>query len=220
MRLHQLQQDLHPRLYEILEQQQLHELRPCQAKAIGKGLLRHQSLLVCSPTGSGKTLVAELAAVNSILQRKGKAVYIAPLKSLATEKAKDFRQRYGHLFRIALSIGDLDSADPYLAEYDLIITTSEKLDSLIRHKAVWLRQVGVLIVDEIHLLHDPGRGPTLEILITILRQLLKDIQIIGLSATIGNPEELAAWLNAEMVLDTWRPVELRKGIYLDGVVEF
>ena len=220
MQLHQLKHELHPKLYSILESQQLHELRPCQAKAIGKGLLRHNNLLVCTPTGSGKTLVAELAAVNTILQEKGKAVYIAPLKSLATEKAKEFKQRYGHLFRIALSIGDLDSADPYLADYDMILTTSEKLDSLIRHKALWLRQVKILIVDEIHLLNDPGRGPTLEILITILRQVLSDIQIIGLSATIGNPKELGEWLGAEVILDNWRPVELRKGIYLDGVVEF
>ena len=196
MHLHQLKRDLNPKFYEILEKQSLDELRPCQAKALGKGLLKGKSLLVCSPTGSGKTLVAELAAVSTILAGKGKAVYIAPLKSLATEKAKDFRQKYGHLFRIALTMGDLDSADPYLADYDMIITTSEKLDSLIRHRAVWLSQVRVMIVDEIHLLNDPERGPTLEILMTIVRQLLKGIQIIGLSATIGNPKELAEWLDA------------------------
>lgn len=220
MHLRQLKPDLHPKLYEVLEKQGFDELRPCQVKSLSKGLLHYKSLLVCSPTGSGKTLVAELAAVSTILKGEGKVVYIVPLKSLATEKVKDFRQKYGHLFRIALSIGDFDSADPYLAEYDLIITTSEKLDSLIRHKAVWLRQVRVLIVDEIHLLNDPERGPTLEILITIIRQLLKNIQIIGLSATIGNPKELADWLDAEVILDHWRPVELRKGIYHDGIVEF
>ncbi len=220
MHLRQLKQHLHPKFYEILEKQQFDELRPCQAKAIGKGLLKHKSLLVCTPTGSGKTLVAELAAVNTILNKEGKAVYIVPLKSLATEKYKDFKQKYGSLFRIALSIGDLDSADPYLTDYDMIITTSEKLDSLIRHKTPWLSRVRVLVVDEIHLLNDPGRGPTLEIIITIVRKLLKDIQIIGLSATIGNPKELADWLDADVVLDDWRPVELRKGIYLDGKVEF
>lgn len=220
MHLRQLKPDLHPKLYEVLEKQGFDDLRPCQEKSLGNGLLRYQSLLVCSPTGSGKTLVAELAAVNTILNGQGKVIYIVPLKSLATEKAKDFRQKYSHLFRIALSIGDFDSADPYLADYDLIITTSEKLDSLIRHKAVWLRRVRVLIVDEIHLLNDPDRGPTLEILITIIRQLLKNIQIIGLSATIGNPKELADWLEAIVILDHWRPVELRKGIYHDGAIEF
>jgi len=74
-------------------------------------------------------------------------------------------------------------------------------------------------VDEIHLLHDPTRGPTLEIILTLLKSLLKP-QIIGLSATIGNPEELAQWLGAELVIDTWRPVELKQGIECQGKVQF
>ena len=98
--------------------------------------------------------------------------------------------------------------------------TAEKLDSLIRHHAPWLKEVAVVVVDEIHLLNDPSRGPTLEILITILRSILKNVQIIGLSATIGNPEELSKWLNASLVQDDWRPVELKKGIYFNEEVEF
>ena len=69
-------------------------------------------------------------------------------------------------------------------------------------------------------MNDVERGPTLEILITILRQLLKKAQIIGLSATIGNPQELAEWLEAELVVDDWRPVKLHKGVYFNGEVEF
>jgi helicase len=69
-------------------------------------------------------------------------------------------------------------------------------------------------------LNDVGRGPTLEFLITVLKTLLKDLQIVGLSATIGNPDELAEWLGANLVLDTWRPVKLEKGVYLDGEIEF
>ena len=60
----------------------------------------------------------------------------------------------------------------------------------------------------------------MEILITILRQLLKDVQLIGLSATIGNPKELGEWLRAELIIDDWRPVKLHKGVYLDGEIEF
>ena len=89
-----------------------------------------------------------------------------------------------------------------------------------RHKAPWLNMVKVVVLDEIHLLNDPGRGPTLEIVITILRELQKKIQIIGLSATIGNPQELADWLEAKLVIDTWRPVRLDKGVYLDEKIEF
>ena len=207
------------KLYRTLEKD-IEELRPAQEKSIVKGLLDGKSLLVCTPTASGKTLIAELAAFKSIFEGKGKAIYIVPLKALASEKYKDFKKRYQGEAKIALSIGDIDSADSYLVEYDLIITTSEKLDSLIRHHAPWLSLISTIIIDEIHLLNDPERGPTLEIIITILRQILKKAQIIGLSATIGNAEELAEWLGAELVLDDWRPVKLHKGVYFDGEVSF
>ncbi len=219
MQLTEIEQQLHPKLYQSLVLRNRLELRPSQEKSIQAGLFDGESLLVCTPTGSGKTLVAELAGINAIYNKVGKAVYIVPLKALANEKYKEFKQFYPDL-KIALSLGDADSEEEYLANYDLIITTSEKLDSLIRHSVPWLRFVKVVIIDEIHLLDDPSRGPTLEILITLLRHLLKKVQIIGLSATIGNPEELAAWLDAKLVMDTWRPVVLKKGVYLEGKIHF
>ena len=219
MKLSDIKDKINLQLYAALEKRNLDDLRPCQEKSINAGLLNGKNLLVCTPTGSGKTLVAEIAAVNSIFNSKGKAIYIVPLKALASEKYKEFKARYPSI-KIALSIGDMDAQDSYLSNYDLIITTSEKLDSLIRHHTPWLKDVYVVIVDEIHLLNDPGRGPTLEIVITILRKLLKNIQIIGLSATIGNPKELSAWLDAELIEDLWRPVKLYQGIYMDGEVEF
>ncbi len=219
MELKSIKNKIPKELYKILEKE-IEVLRPAQAKAVKKGLLERKNMLVCTPTASGKTLIAELAALKSIIEGNGKAIYIVPLKALASEKYKDFKKRYGNAAKVALSIGDIDSSDSYLVEYDLIIVTAEKLDSLIRHHAPWLSLISTIIIDEIHLLNDPGRGPTLEILITILRQLLKKVQIIGLSATIGNPEELAEWLKAELVTDNWRPVKLHKGVYLDGEVEF
>ena len=206
-------------LYKILEKE-IVKLRPAQEKAVENGLLDSKNLLICTPTASGKTLIAELAAMKSIIEGKGKAIYIVPLKALASEKYKDFKKKYDGIAKIALSMGDIDSSDSYLVDYDLIVTTSEKLDSLIRHHAPWISLISTIIIDEVHLLNDSGRGPTLEILITILRQLLKKSQIIALSATIGNPEELAEWLEAELVIDDWRPAKLHKGIYLDGEVEF
>ena len=166
MQLKDIKKLVHVNLYQALEQRGIGELRPSQEKSISAGLLEGHNLLVCTPTGSGKTLVAEIAAVDSILRGKGKAIYIVPLKALASEKYKEFKERYGKLMNIALSMGDMDSSDHYLKDYDLIITTSEKLDSLTRHHTPWLKDVYVVVVDEIHLLNDPGRGPTLEILIT------------------------------------------------------
>jgi helicase len=218
MDIKDIKNDIPERVYSILEKE-INELRPCQEKSIKKELLKGKNILVCTPTASGKTLCAELAFTKNIMERKGKAVYVVPLKALASEKFNSFKKKYPFI-RTALSIGDIDSADPYLIDYDLIITTSEKFDSLIRHKAGWLSHIAVVIFDEIHLLNDPGRGPTLEIVITILRKLLENVQIVGLSATIGNPKQFAEWLEAELVEDKWRPVKLHKGVYLNGKIEF
>ncbi|MBI2558439.1 DEAD/DEAH box helicase [Candidatus Woesearchaeota archaeon] len=219
MEFKSLKNSIPKELYEILEKE-VTELRPAQEKSVKVGLLQGKNLLVCTPTASGKTLIAELAALKSILDGKGKAVYIVPLKALAYEKYRDFKRKYDKVAKTALSIGDIDSSDPYLSDYDLIVTTSEKLDSLIRHNAPWMANIKTVVIDEVHLLNDAERGPTLEILITILKQLLKNSQIIGLSATIGNAEELAEWLDADLVVDDWRPVKLHKGIYYDGEIEF
>jgi len=219
MNLKSISDEIPKELYTILDKE-IKDLRPAQEKAVKKGLLDRKNLLVCTPTASGKTLIAELAALKNILDGNGKAIYIVPLKALASEKYKDFKKRYDGVAKVALSIGDIDSSDSYLADYDLIIVTAEKLDSLIRHHAPWISLISTIIIDEIHLLNDASRGPTLEILITILRQILKKAQIIGLSATIGNPQELASWLDAELVEDNWRPVKLHKGVYLDGEIEF
>ncbi len=215
---------MHPlipdKIKETLAKEGITTFRPAQEKALKAGLLEHKSLLVCTPTASGKTLIAELAAMKNILEGRGKTIYIVPLIALANEKYREFKRKYGNLCKIALSIGDLDGSDPYLVEYDFIICTAEKLDSLIRHHSPWLSFVSLVVIDEIHLINDVERGPTLEILITVLKQVLKKVQLIGLSATIGNPKELADWLGAELVEDNWRPVPLKKGTYFGGEVEF
>src|SRR3989344_5460019 len=209
MELTKFRSKIPEKVYSVLEKRGFKLLRPSQVKAIKAGLFKDKNLLVCTPTASGKTLVAELAALNALFHDKGKVVYVVPLRALAMEKMKDFKRDYPNI-KITLTSGDRDSDDSYLERFDWIVTTSEKLDSLLRHKVPWLQSIKVVIVDEIHLLNDLGRGPTLEVLITLLRELLPKAQIVGLSATIGNPKELASWLGAALVIDDWRPVRLDK----------
>ena len=193
-------------------------LTPVQEKSVKSGLLERNSVLACAPTASGKTLVATMAICNTL--GKGKAIYLVPLKALANEKFKEYKELLEKTnYKVIMSTGDIDSESSYLANYDLLILTTEKLDSLLRHKVSWISDVKTVIVDEIHLLNDPSRGPTLEVILTLLKNLIQP-QIVGLSATIGNPHELAKWLEAELVLDDWRPVELKKGIYHSGETEF
>ena len=205
---------------DVLVKEGISSFRPSQQKALDAGLLDGKSLLICTPTASGKTLIGEMAAIKNILEGKGKTIYIVPLIALSNEKYKEFKRKYAHLCKIALTSGDLDSADSYLVEYDWIICTAEKLDSLIRHHSPWLSHVSCVIIDEIHLLNDVERGPTLEILITVLKKLLKNVQLIGLSATIGNPLELATWLEATLIQDNWRPVPLKKGTLFGNELQF
>ncbi|MEK6900637.1 MAG: DEAD/DEAH box helicase [Nanoarchaeota archaeon] len=194
------------------------KLTPIQEKSVDAGLLEGRSLLACAPTASGKTLVATMAIYNIV--GKGKAIYLVPLKALGSEKFKEYLKSFqGSPYKVGLSTGDIDSESDYLSNYDILILTTEKLDSLLRHRTPWLSEVKVVIVDEIHLLNDSSRGPTLEIILTLLKNLIKP-QIIGLSATIGNPKELADWLGATLVIDDWRPVELKKGIFCNGEVEY
>ena len=199
----------------VLKRNGYEDFNPVQKEAIEAGVTRGENLVVASPTASGKTTIAELAMVATILRGK-KAVYTSPLRALAAEHFKDFARKYPE-FKTALSIGDYDSKDAHLKKYDAIFTTYEKLDSLIRHRAPWLPDVGVLVVDEVHML-DSDRGPTLEVLLTRMKSY--NLQIVALSATIPNAEEIAGWLNSKLVVSNWRPVELVEGVYYNGVVRF
>ena len=100
-----------------------------------------------------------------------------------------------------------------------MLVTAEKLDSLLRHSRDFIKDVGLIIIDEIHLLNDESRGPTLEVLITLFKIKFQFIRLIGLSATINNCEELSNWLNAELIYDTFRPVELEHYTYLNQELE-
>lgn len=171
-------------------------------------------------SSSGSSSNNNASNTNASEQRKGKAIYLVPLKALGTEKYKEYLALFkDSTHKVVLSTGDVDSEADYLAEYDLLILTTEKLDSLLRHRVGWLSEVKTVIVDEIHLLNDTSRGPTLEIILTLLKSLIKP-QIIGLSATIGNPKELSEWLGATLIIDEWRPVELKKGIHADKETEY
>ena len=201
-------------------------LYPPQEDAIKAGVLEGKNLVLASPTASGKTLVAELAALKSVLEKDGKVLYLTPLRALASEKYEDF-QKYtsiektpGRRVRVAVTSGDYDSSDIYLANYDIIISTNEKADSLLRHRSPWISDITVVVADEIHLITEADRGPTLEVVLTRLLKLNPHIQVIALSATIKNAKEIAEWLEATPITTEWRPVPLREGVYYDGQIQF
>lgn len=175
-----------------------------------------KSYVISAPTNSGKTLLAILSIIKE-LERGGKIIYCTPLVALANEKYEEFKSFFKE-YKVAISVGDYDSSDDFLSYYDIIVATYEKLDSLIRHRASWIIQVGLIIFDEIHLLTDFNRGSTIEFLIMKLKKLLPNVRIIGLSATIENVDEIANWLKIDFYKTNFRPIELYEGVLLNNII--
>jgi helicase len=211
---------------EVIIKSGVSELYPPQEEAVRAGAIEGQTLVLASPTASGKTLTAELCALKHIVERGGKALYLAPLRALANEKYQEFRKyrdvrkQKGGRVRVGLSTGDFDSNDSWLERYDIIVTTNEKADSLLRHRAKWVDEISLVVADEVHLLNDSERGPTLEVVLARLMQINPGIQLLALSATIKNVEELADWLKAQYVTTEWRPVTLKEGVLLHDEIQF
>ncbi len=183
--------------------------RGVQVEAMDAGVFEGNSVLVCSPTGSGKTLVGEMALLTAVTSGK-KGLYLVPLRALASQVSQILKQRYeSRNIRIGISTGDFQSDGSILGDYDIIVTTYERTDSLLRHKTEWLNEIGTVVIDEIQNLSDERRGARLESVIIRLRHLIEGLQIVALSATIGAPDVLAEWLGCELVHWTDRPVPLR-----------
>ena len=210
-------------LQELLRLLNYDSLYPPQELALSKGVMNGNNILVTTPTSSGKTLIGLMGMIN-ILNKGKKVVYLTPLKALATEKLNEFKiiQNLScfknRKINIAISTGDYDSYGTELIDKDIIILTNEKMDSILRHDANWIFDVGLFIIDEIHLLTERERGPTLEIILTKIKLMPQKPQIIGISATVSNSDDVADWLRCEQIQSKWRPTELIEGVYNYGKV--
>ena len=210
-------------LDELLKSLKYDSLYPPQELALSKGVMNGNNVLVTTPTSSGKTLIGLMGMIN-ILNMGKKVVYLTPLKALATEKFNEFKIITDlSCFRnrrvnIGISTGDYDSSGSELVNKDVIILTNEKMDSILRHDPNWIYNVGLFIIDEIHLLTERERGPALEIILTKIKLMPQKPQIIGISATVSNSDEVAEWLTCEPIQSNWRPTELIEGVYNYGKV--
>jgi helicase len=200
-------------LNEFLSRVGVKELYPTQREILERGLVSEGNFVLAAPTASGKTLAAEIV-MNEELEKGGKIVYLVPLRSLAYEKYEEFSRVFDK-WSVRVSIGDYDSSDEPLGKHDLIVMTYEKFDSLQRHRSSWLSSVSLLVLDEVHYVGDPSRGPTLEMAVSKFMHESQSRRI-ALSATITNLEEIADWLQAVPIRVDWRPVPLRVGMYVEG----
>ncbi|PNY07815.1 U5 small nuclear ribonucleoprotein 200 kDa helicase-like protein, partial [Trifolium pratense] len=196
------------------------QLNRVQSKVYETALSKSDNLLLCAPTGAGKTNVAVLTILQEIAQHRNhgggsidnsayKIVYVAPMKALVTEIVGNLSNRLqGYGVKVRELSGDLSLTPQQIEETQIIVTTPEKWDIITRKSGdrIYTQLVKLLIIDEIHLLHD-NRGPVLESIIArTVRQIETTknyIRLVGLSATLPNYEDVAKFLR----------VDLNKGLF-------
>jgi helicase len=202
-------------LIRRLESWEIAALTDVQQRAIAAGAAAGRSLIVSAPTSSGKTLVGEIAVLCAL--RSGvRAIYLVSHKALADQKYLDFVVRFGEgsaepIGSVGLNTGDRTEGD---INAQLMVVTYEKALGLFLSGQ--LRPNNALVVaDELQILGEPGRGPDIEALCAVLRQ--RGIrQFVALTATVANPEDLAAWMACDLVRSTHRDVPLYQEIWYGG----
>ncbi|MEQ9714738.1 MAG: DUF5814 domain-containing protein [Candidatus Asgardarchaeum sp.] len=210
-------------LKEILLSTGINILTDIQAKAIKAGLLDDKNLLIVSSTTSGKTLIGEIAGVTKVLKEGKRFIFLVPLVALANQKYDDFRRKYQRLgLKVAIRIGmsridvgeeELVVVDTEISNADIIVATYEAFDYILRSgQFKEINNIGTIVVDEIQMLSDEERGCEIAGLISRMMNIYPNAQYIFLSATVGNPDELAKILNAKLVFHESRPVPIERHV--------
>ncbi|CAG9769327.1 unnamed protein product [Ceutorhynchus assimilis] len=161
-------------------------------------------IILGAPTGSGKTIVAELCILRLFrCNPNKKVVYIAPMKALVRERVKDWSTKFAKINKKVIEVtGDVTPRSEFIRSADIIITTPEKWDAMSRNwtEKDFVKQVGLMVIDEVHLLGEE-RGPVLEVIVSrmncINNKKNTNVRIIGLSTAMANPGDLAYWLNCD-----------------------
>ncbi len=213
--------DVPPDIIQLWKTREGTRLLPLQELAVRHhGLFDRGNLLIQAPTSSGKTFIGEMAAVQTALRRK-QVVYLVPLKALAEEKYRDFRDKYeAYGIKVLISTRDHREFDRDLEEgnFSIAVVVYEKLAQLMVRRPERIAEIELIIADELELLSDPERGGTVEILLT--RIVHSSCRLIGLSAVLGEAERLAKWMRADLVKYERRPVELRFGVLHAGAFRY
>lgn len=204
-------------LLQIWEQQQGQFLLPVQEAAVQRyDLFEGRSLVISSPTSSGKTFVGEMAAMRATFAGK-RVLYLTPLRALAEEKFHTFSARYGtYGVKVVVASRDRREFDRDIehGDFHLAVLVYEKLAQLLVRQPHLLRTVALVVVDELQMLGDPDRGPGLELSLTKLLGSSPRPQLLGLSAVLREARQVADWLEADLLFQEERPVELYRGVLL------
>jgi helicase len=188
----------------------------------GRGNEDNQNLLVIAPTSSGKTFIGEMAAIAQVIHLQ-KIIFLAPLRALADEKYRHFKNLYSHCgMYIVISTRDrsIDDHNIISGDYDVAVMAYEKFNYFCLKCPQFLDIVSLVIIDEMQLINDSKWGLLLESIVNHIDKKNKNIKIIALSAFIEGQEAFLRWFPVQTLISYQRPVELRKGIVRDGVFEY
>ena len=195
------------------------ELLPLQEIALSEhGLLEDKNLIISAPTSSGKTFCGEIAMAQALI-RGQKAVYLVPLKALAEERYRDFQRKYEPLgLKTIISSGDRHEFDRALekGDFNLAVIIIEKFNQILIRNLDILSFVDLIIVDELQMISDRSRGAALELALLKVLQSNYHCRLIGLSAVLSGAKKLAHWMNAELLISRYRPVDLYQGVFWGG----
>ncbi|KDE57934.1 DEAD/DEAH box helicase [Halostagnicola sp. A56] len=219
---------LHPDLQGLLESR-FETLLPVQSLSVDHGLLSGDDQLVVSATATGKTLVGEMTGIDRVLEGKGKMLFLVPLVALANQKYEDFKDEYGDLVDVSIRVGAsrvADSGNQFDPNADVIVGTYEGIDHALR-TGKDMGDIGTVVIDEVHTLKEEGRGHRLDGLISRLKHTCEQraadresyggAQWVYLSATVGNPEQLAETLEAKCIEFEERPIPIERHVtFADG----
>lgn len=191
-------------------------LTEIQVNALASRLLDDRSMIVCAPTSSGKTLVAEIALYKRLRESK-RTIYLVSHRALADQKYEDFQKKFGDLSNNPIANIGLSTGDREEGSYDalLLVATYEKALSLIVSNQIDAQHT-LVIADELQILGDKTRGPDIETLCSILMQRGIE-QFIALTATVENPDEIADWLNCELATSFSRDIDLIQEIWYENL---
>lgn len=201
----------------------IYSMLPSQQEALSNNLLdpRQDAIVLQMPTSSGKTLMAELAAVQTVSSYEdAKIVYLTPTRALATQVKRTLGADLSDLDILVTAAGSAFEEDPFeLALLEqvkgVVVSTPEKLDLLLRAHSDWFAGVRLIIVDEAHLLKDGERGVRLELLLANLRREHTHIRLLLLTPFVENARDVADWLSAGRSHEVgvqWRPSRLIVGL--------
>jgi len=182
----------------------------------------NNNLLVIAPTSSGKTLIGEMAAITQVIHQK-KVIYLVPLKCLAEEKYRHFKNLYSNYgIEMVVSTRDHREDDHRIiqGDYKIAVMVYEKFYYFLLKHPNFLIDVSLVIIDEVQMINHPKWGPLLENIIDHLRRKNGNLRIIALSALIENQEKLLKWFPAQSLICRQRPVELRKGMVREGIFKY